>query len=259
MSTEIYCRFTINRLNYNKFLKQNPVHFSSLHNTIGLCNVKPKRRWASTWVTNLSWPRQPRPSHVSYCKQPHFTSPSASGFTDSRNRSVGQKLAVVALSLAPFLDTAQIRHGVNIKGNTTDSLCKASSSREASLHTQNKPAFHKHKQQYQEHTAEKCENEVYMNTAPSAPRRRNAIRNKKGVHWNPKDQTTKQRDNKTEYTQFVDIGQWLYFNTIIHNRNFLFFRKSEGGIAQSVLWPQYWLHNRGIVVRFQAGARRCLS
>jgi len=75
---------------------------------------------------------------------------------------------VAALSL-PFLDTEQIQHGVNIKGNTTDSLCKASSSREASLDTQNKPAFHKHKQQYQEPTAEKRENEVDMNTAPSAP------------------------------------------------------------------------------------------
>ena len=76
--------------------------------------------------------------------------------------------AVAALSL-PFLDTAQIQHGVNIKGNTAGSLCKASSSREASSHTQKKPAFHKHKQQYQEHTAEKRENEVTINTTPSAP------------------------------------------------------------------------------------------
>jgi len=88
-------------LNYNKFLKQNAVHVSSLHNTIGLWNVKPKRRRASTWVTNLSWPRQPQPCHVSCCEQPHFTSPSARSFTDSRNRSVGQKLAVAALAPLP--------------------------------------------------------------------------------------------------------------------------------------------------------------
>ena len=50
-------------------------------------------------------------SHVSCCKQPHFTSPSARSFTDSRNSSVGQKLTVAALSL-PFLDTAQYSTGL---------------------------------------------------------------------------------------------------------------------------------------------------
>jgi hypothetical protein len=73
----------------------------------------------------------------------------------------------VAVLSFPFLDTAQIQHGVNIKGNAAGSLCKASSSREASSHTQKKPACHKHKQQYQEPTAEKRENEVTTNMAPS--------------------------------------------------------------------------------------------
>jgi len=115
---------------------------------------------------------------------------------------------VAALSL-PFLDTAQIQHGVNIKGNTADSLCKASSSREASSHTQKKPTFHKHKQQYQEPTAEKRENEVNINRAPSAPSDRTQYVIKKNVQWDSKDQPTNQCDNKTEPTPFMDIGQGL--------------------------------------------------
>jgi hypothetical protein len=70
-------------------------------------------------------------------------------------------------AVAPLPGYCTIQHGVNFKGNTADSLCEASSSRDASSYTQKKPAFHKHKKQYQEPTAEKRENEVNINTAPS--------------------------------------------------------------------------------------------
>jgi hypothetical protein len=61
------------------------------------------------------------------------------------------------------------------------------------------------------------------------------------VQWDPKDQPTNQRNNKTESIQFMNNGQWLKFNLILQKRNFQFFRKSEAGIAQQVWWPQYWL------------------